>query len=305
MIPVILTVGFLGSGKTTFLRQYIQQNHQRQIAYLINEFSALDIDGKLLGNETAHIFLLPGGSIFCQCLVTRFVETLRNLPAELTGRGHTLEGVVIEASGIANPKVIGKLLVESQLSQKYVLHSVIAIVDPCSFPKLRLTLPNLQNQIETANLILINKCDMANPEIIGQVEEQVRALNPQAQILRTIRCQMDTGQLAEMPYAQHSAGELTPRPDPHFARLHIQKTNLTWEELRSAVAAVAEYIFRLKGFIESPEGALYVDFSASGWQKYPAGQIPFSRAGLMLICEARSRTLVADHLRRQGFSFFL
>lgn len=100
MLPICLVTGFLGTGKTTFLKKIVEQNRDRKIVYLINEFSAHDVDGAIVSAENPDVVSIPGGSIFCHCLVTRFIGQLRKITEERGG----FDGVVIEASGMANPK---------------------------------------------------------------------------------------------------------------------------------------------------------------------------------------------------------
>lgn len=158
MIPITLVTGFLGSGKTTLLKQIIKQNRDRKFVYLINEFSTEDIDGALISNDDTDTITIPGGSIFCKCLVTQFVSQLSKIPEHFSN----VERVIIEASGIADPKVIRKMLKETHLSETYELQSVISVIDPLSFLKLLHTLPNIRSQIEAADLVIINKTDLAN-----------------------------------------------------------------------------------------------------------------------------------------------
>ena len=105
MTALSLVTGFLGSGKTTYLRRLVNQYRDRRLVFLVNEFSPVDIDGPLLGSVEDDVLSLPGGSIFCTCLVTEFISTLKSIP-ERFGREAPVEGVIIEASGIANPKVV-------------------------------------------------------------------------------------------------------------------------------------------------------------------------------------------------------
>ena len=81
MIPLALVTGFLGSGKTTYLKQLIDRYHDRKLVWLVNEFSARDVDAAVLGGETADVVSIAGGSIFCRCLATEFIAHLRDLPA--------------------------------------------------------------------------------------------------------------------------------------------------------------------------------------------------------------------------------
>ncbi|MCX7010859.1 MAG: hypothetical protein NTY53_27070, partial [Kiritimatiellaeota bacterium] len=103
MIPLVLVTGFLGSGKTTFLKQLVSRYHDLKLVWLVNEFSARDVDAAVLGSETSDVLSIAGGSIFCRCLVTEFIASLRDLPARFGTPESPVEGVVVEASGMANP----------------------------------------------------------------------------------------------------------------------------------------------------------------------------------------------------------
>ncbi|MBL7076600.1 MAG: hypothetical protein ISS31_03920, partial [Kiritimatiellae bacterium] len=137
MIPLALVTGFLGCGKTSFLKHTVARYRDRRIVYLVNEFSPLDVDGALVESEDADVVAIPGGSIFCKCLVTEFIGQLQRIAREYPDA----EGVIIEASGMANPAVVGTMLHETKLDAIYELATVVAVVDPGSFLKLRHTLP--------------------------------------------------------------------------------------------------------------------------------------------------------------------
>ena len=154
MIPLALITGFLGSGKTTFLSRLAQRYRGRKVVFLVNEFSAKDVDGSRLARETPDVVSVAGGSIFCQCLVTEFIARLRELPSRFGTPAAPVEAVVVEASGIANPAVAAQMLRESRLDRQYDLTDVVAIVDPGSFGKLLHTLPNIRAQVEGANVIV-------------------------------------------------------------------------------------------------------------------------------------------------------
>ena len=79
MLSICLVTGFLGTGKTTFLKNIVARNRDRKIVYLINEFSAHDIDGAIVSAENPNVVSIPGGSIFCKCLVTEFIGQLSKI----------------------------------------------------------------------------------------------------------------------------------------------------------------------------------------------------------------------------------
>lgn len=138
LIPICLVTGFLGAGKTTFLKTITRQHLRQRLVYLVNEFSPRDIDSAIVSEVYPDVVSVPGGSIFCKCLVTQFMSHLQQIPS----RFGTPEGLVIEASGMANPGVMASMLRETRLDAQYRLARIISVIDPGSFHKLRRTLPH-------------------------------------------------------------------------------------------------------------------------------------------------------------------
>jgi G3E family GTPase len=83
--------------------------------FLVNEFSAANVDSQLLPADAGPVVSLPGGSIFCRCLATEFIAQLRSLPERFHLPDAPLEGLIIEASGLADPRVVEETLRETWL----------------------------------------------------------------------------------------------------------------------------------------------------------------------------------------------
>ncbi len=269
MISLSLVTGFLGSGKTTYLRRVVEQYRDRRLVFLVNEFSPVDVDGAVLASAEDDVLPLPGGSIFCTCLVTEFMNALKSIP-ERFGRDAPVEGVVIEASGIANPKVVERMLRETKLDDIYALSTIVTIVDPGTFPTLIQTLPNIVAQVEACDTVILNKADAFDEKTLQYVEEKVRHISPGVRIVRAEYCAVDIDILA-MPQYRGLEGEYAPCADPNYARFNVKITDpLDETKLRAALAAVRTAVYRVKGFIPGPSGSLYLDFSGSGLSLTPA-----------------------------------
>lgn len=183
MMPICLITGFLGTGKTTLLKRIVEQNRERKLIYLINEFSILDVDGAMVSETNPDVVSIPGGSIFCKCLVTEFIGQMTKIADSYEG----VEGVVIEASGMADPRVIADMLKETGLGTLFELRKVISVVEPRSFLRLIHTLPNIIHQVEAADLILLNKCDLYDEEQRKKTEQAVRNIKTKATIVRSVQ----------------------------------------------------------------------------------------------------------------------
>jgi len=296
MIPITLITGFLGCGKTTLLRQIIEKNRYRKFVYLVNEFSPADVDGALIADKTAGTVTIPGGSIFCRCLVTQFVSQLNKIPERFGSRDHPIERIIIEASGIADPKVIRKMLQETHLNETYRLQSLISVIDPLSFLKLRHTLPNIRSQIEAADLVIINKTDLVSQSQTDQAETFARNINPNMQILKTSYCKMKTNILNQVPSSLNESGDYAPCRDPHYGILLLRNKSVTIDKLKAAIIPVSDDIYRLKGFIVTNNDIYYINYSASGWEVTLAPQ-SVQETSVSVIVNGEYREKVVEHFQ--------
>ncbi len=261
-IPICLVTGFLGSGKTTFLKNLVTQYRHRRLVYLVNEFSLLDIDGAIVSAENPDVISVPGGSIFCKCLVTAFIDQLKNIPATFG----QIEGLVIEASGMANPKVMQDMLDETAQNQAYRLARVISMVDPGTFGKLCRTLPNIIAQIEAADLALITKTDVFSAEQVQAMRDLILQYNPSIQI---IPIQNGHANVDLFPvHAEHPDlhGEYALCKDPLYETCVIElSAPCDPDELQRWLTAAGDEIYRLKGHVRHRDQSWYVDYTPSGF----------------------------------------
>jgi G3E family GTPase len=262
MIPLSLVTGFLGGGKTTLLQRLIERNQERRLAYVVNEFAEADVDGQLLEFGQDRVVSIPGGSIFCRCLSGEFIQVLQKLPDRFEDLGWMLEGVIIEASGIANPKVIVKMLEEYRLDRVYELRTVVSVIDPGTFLKLIHTLPNVIAQVEACDWALVNKTDLHGEDALRAVEQEIARINPRAKIVRTTYCQSEIdilGAPARLPLE----GEYALCRDPNYLSftLHLVAP-LELAPLLAALDRIKDDVYRIKGFVPLPEGMVYVDVAA-------------------------------------------
>jgi len=273
MIPICLVTGFLGSGKSTLLRRLIADLEGRRVAFLINEFSQLDVDGRSMVEATAShqdmdVRIVPGGSIFCKCLVASFIDQLSAL-VNLSEARHPLEGIIIEASGVANPSVTQKMLHETGLDQDLSLASIVNVIDPATFPKLIHTLPNIREQAAGADLTIINKCDAHSSEALESLESLVREINPSTTLMRTSYGEVTIDPFPS-PIERPMLGELAKCRDPNYERLIVRFDQTTSsEQIQTLLESLRPSVYRCKGLIETPNGLLWIDATAEDVQTRP------------------------------------
>ena len=162
MIPLALVTGFLGSGKTTLLRALARRHRGRRIVWLVNEFSARDMDAARCWPRDARTWSpSPAAASSAAAWSTEFIDQLREPAGALRHAGRAVEGVVVEASGMAESGGRRhRCCARRGWTGIYRTAAVVAVVDPGSFLKLLHTLPNIRAQIEAASCVLLNKTDL-------------------------------------------------------------------------------------------------------------------------------------------------
>jgi G3E family GTPase len=299
-LPIWLVAGFLGAGKTTLLRRLVRAEAGRGLAYVVNEFSAVDVDAALIEREGGMAVAVAGGSIFCRCLVSEFVDVLGRLSDGFPDRDGAIVrpgGVVVEASGMADPRSLRRLLSESGLDRRFHVAGVTAVVDPGTLMKLLLVLPNIRGQIETADLVLLNKTDLHAPEAVEKVGRRLAAINPHATVIRCVRGAVDPAIILADGVSARAAqvdAAFGLCKDPHFEREVLEFLRpLDTVRLREAFAAADEGFYRAKGFVLTEQGWLHLEWSAGRLELEPSA--PSGSSSLVMIwnperpCSAAAR----------------
>lgn len=156
MIPFTVIGGFLGAGKTTLLNRLLSGSPRRRFAVLVNDFGALDIDGKLVAAHGGDTVSLASGCLCCT-IGDSLIETL----LKLLERPDRFDHIVVEASGVADPARIADLAV---LEPRLVRDGVVVVVDAAEVRVRaadRRVGDTVMRQIKAADLLVLNKLDLA------------------------------------------------------------------------------------------------------------------------------------------------
>ena len=248
-IKVRLVTGFLGSGKTSFLKFLLDRySGRKRVAVIQNEFNGTGVDAKELqqGEWNFSLIEINNGSIFCVCQFSNLKEKLREL--------HSLydpEMLVIEATGLADPLAAGALF---NNDQHYYLSSVVCIVDAVNFNIASKAVRAVNNQIKAADKVLINKSDLVSQEELRQVREDVALINPFATILETSYSYFpginmdDQESLFERP-----EGELSQFPPDVESEIIRNHKSMSLKELDEFMKSIPSNVIRIKGYIKLEE----------------------------------------------------
>ena len=185
-IPTTVLTGFLGSGKTTLLNQILNGQTGHKTAVIVNEFGEVGIDGQLVIGAEEDILELNNGCICCTVRgdLTRAVDNL------LTRRGE-IDRIVIETTGLADPApVIQSFILDETLRSKTELDAIVTVVDARHISG-QLDNEQAREQIAFADVIILNKIDLASGDSLDDLVRRLISLNPLAKIHRAIRCDVD------------------------------------------------------------------------------------------------------------------
>lgn len=200
-IPTTLLTGFLGAGKTTLLQRLLADPQGTRFGVLVNDFGAINIDAELVAETDGERVSLANG---CVCCTIRddLVEAVQRLLAS----DPPPDRLVVEASGVSRPIAIVEALDDAALEGRVVLDGLFCLVDAAGFRELDYAATELAiEQAAAADLVLLNKCDLAGPADLAAVETSLRGPLPKLRLLRT--------RYAEVPRALLFGPEREGRPE--------------------------------------------------------------------------------------------
>jgi G3E family GTPase len=168
--------GFLGCGKTTFLRHLIplcRETGQRP-ALIVNEVGDVDVDGELLSDLNAEQVRLVGGCVCCT-LQSQLSETIWDV---LERKAYDL--IIIECSGLSNPLDVIGVLAAPALIGKIAVSHVVCLLNSAKCDKLLKAAEVALRQVESADILILNKSDLLEDDSRAAVEAAVLPLAPKA-----------------------------------------------------------------------------------------------------------------------------
>ena len=194
-IPATVVTGFLGSGKTTLINRILREQHGRKLAVIVNEFGEISIDGQLVIHDAdAQLVEFNNG---CLCCTVRgdLVETL----GRLQERAGTLDGILIETTGLADPApVASTFFAADDVKAGIRLDAFVTVVDAVNLEKNLAQSNEAMEQVAFSDIILINKMDLVSSEHMASVEKRVRHINPMAKIYFTANAEIDLAEILDV-----------------------------------------------------------------------------------------------------------
>ncbi|WP_308404198.1 GTP-binding protein [Streptomyces sp. ATCC 21386] len=202
-IPVVVLAGFLGSGKTTLLNHLLHRSGGSRIGAVVNDFGAIEIDAMAvagaLGDSTVS---LGNGCLCCAVDVSELDAYLERLARPSAG----IDVIVIEASGLAEPQELVRMVLASE-NPRVVYGGLVEVVDAAEFTRTRQRHPEIDRHLAIADLVVVNKLDRA--EDGAGVLALVRSLSDRAAVVPATYGRIDPEFLFDCRPSEQRIGQLS------------------------------------------------------------------------------------------------
>lgn len=255
--------GFLGSGKTTWLRHQLHENPMRGTLVVVNEVAAVSVDDTLLF-RSAQLATLPGG---CACCDGKqdFLRLMRDVAEQRVDASSSPEDrvdtIILETSGLSDPaSIVDALGIDPVLVHHVVIREVVVVVDAVNGLAQFRSEPLSRRQVEAADRLIVTKVDVVAEPELRRLLATLRSLNPGAAISGSA-----LGSPCRLPDAGQDEAEELPTLDgvqkaPVVATTLRLDDAIDWSAftvwLSALLHARGDDFLRVKGVVPTPAGRL-------------------------------------------------
>jgi G3E family GTPase len=238
--PIMLITGGLGSGKTTLLRRILGEG-RRRLAVLINEFGEMTIDSRIVEGRNVRIVEMAGGCVCCS-LTNEFETAVREVVERIRP-----EGILVETTGTAETDALVFRVQETLPEVR--LDSVICVVDAYLSSRHPYVGYAARTQLQSADIILVNKIDLVTTQEVREVEAQIRRWNNTAFFFKTVGCDVDLELLFGLDMDKCALVQSC-RGEPSFQSFSYDTESPLDERMfRQMLPTLPASVFRAKGFL--------------------------------------------------------
>lgn len=287
-LPVTVLSGFLGAGKTTVLNHILNHRESLRVAVIVNDMSEINVDARLvregssLSRVDEKLVEMSNGCICCTLREDLLVEVMR------LAREGRFDYLLIESSGISEPLPVAETFTfedgeGNSLADYAQLDTLVTVVDARNFmpdyasgdelaergleineDDMRHVVDLLVEQVEFANVLILNKIDLVEPQQVEQIEALLQRLNPSAKIIRATHGQVvpqeilqtglfDFAQAALSPmWLQEERGTHTPETEEYGISHFVYRARRPFHPQRLMEALAGEdlnMVLRSKGLV--------------------------------------------------------
>jgi G3E family GTPase len=270
-MEVLLVSGFLGAGKTTLIKHLLTSriDDVGKVAIIVNEVGDIGIDGTLLSGRDVDMLELTSGCICCT-MKTDFIKAVQEIHDKVCP-----DYLVVEATGVAQPADVLDTFFYLPLSELTSLGSQVTVVDAGFFKVRELLGSFYDDQIRFANIVILNKIDLVEPEPLREIEKLLLELNPRARVFPARNCSVDpTFLFQEYSGDREMNHGGAPKHDSHrqlgFHTFSFSDGRpLERKKLIRFLDSLPLELFRLKGWVRFPYDSAFLDFTGGRYRFEP------------------------------------
>ena len=284
--PVYTISGFLGAGKTTFLNGLLSQLPEDvKVAIIVNELGDIAIDGRIIEKEDYLLQEITEGCICCT-LRAKLADALISIVDD-----HKPDFILVETTGVARPKQMTAEFDLRRLAETVVSKRIVSFLDAVVYDKVGHKIPIINYQIEEADVIILNKIDLIEPETLSLIRDRLRSFTDgNKTIYETSYSRIDYGEVfpemtgIQLPREGNKAEDL---PEDHadhdhhplghihehmdstegFATISLETgATVPQDLLETFFNTHKAKIIRAKGLLRTETGDKVLQFSTSGLQ---------------------------------------
>ncbi|WP_330287352.1 CobW family GTP-binding protein [Streptomyces sp. NBC_00576] len=267
-IPVIVLTGFLGSGKTTLLNHLLHRSGGSRIGAIVNDFGAIEIDAMAVAGALGDSTVSLGNGCLCCAVDASELDVYLD---RLTQPSARIDVIVIEASGLAEPQELVRMVLASE-NPRVVYGGLVEVVDAVEFDDTRVKHPEVDRHLALADLVVVNK--------VGRVADGgervlgiVRGLVDRAAVVPADYGRVDPEFLFDCRPTQERIGQLTfddlndhgegedgheDSAGDHSGHLHAAYDSLSFSSstplhprrLMDFLDSRPEGLYRIKGYVD-------------------------------------------------------
>ncbi|MFF7180978.1 GTP-binding protein [Streptomyces sp. NPDC008121] len=258
-IPVVVLSGFLGSGKTTLLNHLLRSARGTRIGVMVNDFGDIGIDAMTVAGQVGSTVSLGNGCLCCAVDASELDEYLE----VLTRPSARLDVIVIEASGLAEPQELVRMVLASE-NERIVYGGLVQVVDAAEFSATRERHPETDRHLALADLVVVNKADRVGERELDAVHATVTGVAGRAAVIRAAHGRVHPevlfdrvapddeieGQMSieDLLYGDEDTAA---HPHAHYETLSVSTaTALHPRRLMEFLDSRPQGLYRLKGFVD-------------------------------------------------------
>jgi G3E family GTPase len=205
-VPVVAVTGFLGAGKTSLLNHLLRRPGAR-LGVVVNDFGAINVDAALVGGQVEQAAAITGGCLCCLPDAGGLDDAL----ARLARPRLRLDAILVEASGVADPLTVARLIRASR-ARRVRPGGLIEVIDALEYFATVDRWPQPPARFAAATLVVIGKTDLLAPqereETAARIRARVERRNPRVPVLIARRGGIDPALVFDIAAAEDPADEL-------------------------------------------------------------------------------------------------